>query len=205
MIIDINLSNKFANELNINCHPSNLKASNRCSLFLTKFEKDYNLNNLIKDDCDQCLLDNENRRNVVYYHTFWKLNSDFSDYQLRVLKLNLMSYLATQNLCCTRFLLWKLSSFPSSIENDLLHTFSYFFEKKIIILMDFESIFLCQNTIMFKNHEFCKSKIKHNYSQLYSVSLSDFVRFFVLGMYFDFKIFFYKIYKFFFRPVWWHI
>jgi len=181
---DSNILKKFSHDLNVNCDPSNLKTSNVCSNFLTKFDNDYNLNNQnTKDDCNRCMLDKKNQPMIVYHHTFWKIDSNFNEYQLRVLKLNLMSYLATQNLCCTRFLFWKLKNFPLSIETDLLKTFSFYFDKKIIKLMQFESISLCRHTVMFKDHDLCKSNQQIDFTNKNSVSLSDFVRFFVLDQY----------------------
>ena len=181
---DFSLLNQYIDDLNVKCEPSNLKISNVCSNFLTKFDNAHNLNDVnSKDECNKCILDKKNQPIIIYHHTFWKLDLNYNQYQLRVLKLNIMSYLATQNLCCTRFLFWKLKDFPKSIETDLFNTFSYYFDKKIIKFMQFESRSLCQNTIMFKEHEFCKSNKQIDFKHKYSVGLSDFVRFFVLDQY----------------------
>ena len=183
--IDANLLQQFNDELNLNCDPSNLKTSKICSIFLTKFETDHLLNDYTsKNDCNQCMFDKHKQRIIINYHTFWKLGSNYNDYQLRVLKLNLMSYLATQNLCCSRFMFWKLKDFPKQIETDLLQTFSYYFDKKIIQFKQFESKLICKKTVMFKDHEFCKNSNKEkDFNRHYSVSLSDFVRFVVLDQY----------------------
>ena len=50
-----------------------------------------------KNDCGQCMFNrSDGSIFFVYYHTFWDLDSKDKDYQLRVLRLNLMSYLITQ-------------------------------------------------------------------------------------------------------------
>lgn len=172
-----NLSNLFNLVLDQDCDPKNLKISINCSASLKAFKPSICE---ILNDCDQCLFNKDGTKMIIYHHTFWKL-SDFKDYELRVLKLNLMSYLATQNLCCTQFLFWKLDNFPKNIEKDLLNTFSYYFQKNIIKFKVFNLKSLCKTTILFKNHSICSTKM--NFMDFDSVSLSDFVRFFVLEQY----------------------
>ncbi len=66
-------------------------------------------------------------------------------------------------------------------QKDLLNTFSYYFQKNIIKFKVFNLKSLCKTTILFKNHSICSTKM--NFMDFDSVSLSDFVRFFVLEQY----------------------
>lgn len=167
------------------CDPKNLKISNECSQQLEKFNDNYNYQYDKKDDCDRCIFDkNNNKKITIYHHTFWKLNNLFDDYERRVLKLNLMSYLATQNLCCSKFYFWKLENFPQVIEKDLLKSFSYYFSKKIIEFKLFNLKNECETSYLFKNHQICSGNTLYDsFGSTDSVSLSDFVRFFVLDQY----------------------
>lgn len=182
-----NLSNKLINLLNKYCDPNNLKISPQCSDNLVTFDEklDYLYNPNIKDDCAQCI-SNENdpiKKLYIYHHTFWKLSSP-SNYELRVLKLNLMSYLATQNLCCTKFYFWKLSNFPQNIEDDLRKEFKFYIDKNVLEFKLFNINSLCKTANLFKNHATCKSNnIDDSILHTHSVGLSDFVRFFVLDQY----------------------
>ena len=77
------------------------------------------------DECNECMKadGSEHTRPIIYHHTFWhqvKQNA----MHVRVMKLNIMSYLATQNMCCTKFIMWKLREFPANVEQELNETFA---------------------------------------------------------------------------------
>lgn len=124
-----------------------------------------------------------------YHHTFWQIGDDSNAFNKRALRLQIMSFLATQNLCCTRLIVWKLSSFGPQLEKELRREFKYYIEKKslVIKLFDFEELCAFDDDksgfySMFANHVVCKTKpALERESAL--VALSDFVRFFVLDIY----------------------
>lgn len=169
---------------------------NECSVYnnnvnitcLNRLNNDIKLNSFeLKNDCNQCLIFNKKNEFIVNYHTFWQLkdfNKDNDDYYYRILKLNIMSYLATQNLCCTRFILWKLANFPIEIETELNNMFKYYIEKKIIQIKLFDIDEICSNRgSLFRKTVICKKCKKMNLNAGKLVAISDLVRFMVLDIY----------------------
>jgi hypothetical protein len=71
----------------------------------------------------------DKKENYIYYHTFWQPVSSKS-YHLRVMKLNILSYLATQNLIHTRLIIWSLKRL--SVENEIKEEFREFIKKGVI-------------------------------------------------------------------------
>ena len=74
------------------------------------------------DKCFECI-DGVNNRHIVHFHTLWQILRPDAALE-RLMKLNIMSFLATQNLCCTRLVLWTLLEFPLPVENELRKTFA---------------------------------------------------------------------------------
>jgi len=169
------------------CSPEVFRTAKVCSNALLKIN-----DSQIKNNCNQCYTRND--ENKIYYHTFWDLalvNSTRHEYQFRVLKLNLMSYLTTQNLCCSKLILWTLNEFTINYLNvKLSHSlFNVYLQNRTIQLRLFDIKVLCLNTISFKNHSIClnnkSNKITNNTSKnmINIVGFTDFVRFFVLDQY----------------------
>lgn len=174
-IVEPNIVNDFKRILNNQCNPTNINLNSTCIQSIKRLTK-----HILKDDCSQCLIIN-NRKQYVYYHTYWDIEPNNESYQQRVLKLNLLSYLATQNLCCTKFILWKSNKFPKNLLSNLTFMFSNYLN--IIQFKTFNTTELCKTTQSFKDHNICQlSSNEHsNYKNI--VGFSDFVRFFVLDQY----------------------
>ena len=118
----------------------------------------------------------------IYYHSFWDLDSKYQDYQLRVLKLNMISYLATQNLKCTKLIIWKLNRFSKKIQADLSNIFSAYLNN--IQFKTFDLHLLCNTSVSFKKHQICNLNYPLNLESIENlVDISDLVRFFVLDQY----------------------
>jgi hypothetical protein len=94
----------FKRIIQFDCDPKNFKVSENCLLQLEKLDK--HLLSLDRTElipsyaCDKCFAPSKK----VHYHTFWNYDSfDITNAKnknrLRMINLNLMSYLATQNLC----------------------------------------------------------------------------------------------------------
>jgi hypothetical protein len=142
-----------------------------------------NKNDRKDQKCNECMSQTDSF--IIYHHTFWQLNySSFNRNDIRIFKLSIMSYLFTQNLCCTRFILWKLNDFPIAIENNIKKTFHYYIESNIINIKTFDMNQVCKlNESTFRNYEFCNRKFNNSdYTHSYA-ALSDFVRFVVLDIY----------------------
>jgi hypothetical protein len=172
------------NECNVNI----IKINSSC---LNSVERFYDKNGLSKkfskkNDCAQCLQSGKENI-IIYHHTFWQLknfNPTKDEYYVRIMKLNIMSYLVTQNPCCTRFILWKLTNFPNEVEEELKRSFKLYFQKKIIEIREFSLLELCKNDeSSFKRTIFCLESDSINLNDGKLVALSDLVRFMVLDLY----------------------
>lgn len=142
-------------------------------------ELDRTSNSFIKPVCS-----NEDK---IVFHTFWQFGSDSSFY-MRVLKLNVMSFLSTQNLDCSKLILWTLNSFSPSIKSNILSIFDYYVRSRVLEVRQFDLKELCREARDRKSH-FAKSSVclfsnKQDYSDIYNmVGFSDLIRFFVLDIY----------------------
>lgn len=156
----------------------------------------------VLNKCDECLKIN-NQKTIVYFHTFSeikeKINSEMFIFRNRILDLNLMSYLATQNLCCTRFILWKLRSFPIQTESRIMKKFEKWIKSGQVTIREFNIEKLCKLSIKtngstLHKYDICRTNEKFSPNQL--VAFSDLVRFVALdiygGIYVDGDVFFLK-------------
>lgn len=145
------------------------------------------------------------------FNTFWKIRiSDKSaKFSLRMLKLNVMSFLVTQNLYCSRLVIWKLASFPRELESEIIDTFAEYIRNDLVVMREFDVELMCRRAINkssyshFHKSGICLKALEKGESPpsfgflLSSVSLSDFLRFMVLdfdggGIYTDGDVIFLK-------------
>ena len=100
--------------------------------------------------------------------------------------LNIRSFIATQNLCCVKLLLWRLAEFSPSILDELNDAFAAYIKRGVIEIRLFDMATICRGKRTFlAKKPFCKGK-KHELKSLIRykiVGLSDFVRFVVLDLY----------------------
>ena len=104
---------EFQNVVNEFCNEKTDKLDLKCLNKLSELDKRISKQNMEFNPCDKCLKFN-NEAFTIYHHTFWQLNelkSETSMFYRRTIFLNIMSYLTTQNLCCTKFIFWKLKEF----------------------------------------------------------------------------------------------
>lgn len=159
------------------CDPRNISLNYICLNRVN--ELDRTSNNFIKPVCS-----NEDK---IVFHTFWQFGSDSSFY-MRVLKLNVMSFLSTQNLDCSKLILWTLNSFSPSIKSNILNIFDFYVRSRVLEVRQFDIKELCREASDKKAH-FAKSSVclfsnKQDYSDIYNmVGFSDLIRFFVLDIY----------------------
>ena len=146
------------------------------------------------NECDECELsidsersDGNSTRRVFHYHTFWQIDRNHSELaiHIRVLKLCMMSFLATQNLCCAKLLFWKLTEFPIEVETDLRQSFAVYIQRGVIEFNTFDLDVICKSsTSLFRNNSLCREQSQNaSFTDNYLVALSDFVRFAVLDIY----------------------
>jgi hypothetical protein len=129
---------------------------------------------------------------TIYYHTYWNLEK-YKSLHFRIMKLNILSYLATQNLNETKLIIWREAKFDDLVLEELRKEFTVFFETNTIEIrrLDFEDF--CSNGLFKSYHKPCMHYGK-NPSNF--VAYSDFVRFLVLykysGIYVDGDVVFLK-------------
>ena len=93
-----------------------------------------------------------------------------------------MSYLATQNLCCTKLIMSKLKEFPQSVEKQLNTHFAKHIQNGNFQIKTFTLRVMCRS----KHSIFlliCQIEHKANFDKYNMVVFSDFVRFAVLDIY----------------------
>ena len=171
------------------CHHEDFGKQRLCNdqlKALDKQIKEDRLKMLDYDECDECKQPNGKKR-TVYYHTIWQLNDETNAIQIRIMKLNIMSFLATQNLCCSKFIFWKLKEFPNKIENDLRRVFAEYISRDIVELKVFDLEKICQDSksVLSRSIMCHAGFISRSLagSNSYLIGLSDLVRFAVLDLY----------------------
>ena len=140
--------------------------------------------NQSENDCGQCL-----GLKTVFHHTFWQATGGREHLQLRVMKLNMASFLTTQNLCCTKFIFWKLGDLTPALEADLRSSFKRFVDLDLIRIENVDLRDLCSGSGSnpFVHHAICSSSLS-SISQAAQdagqvASVSDIIRFLVLFKY----------------------
>ena len=129
----LNITN-FNNFVDKACPVEDLQASLRCLGQLADFEE---LNKEVQI---------ENPKRIVYYHTFWSElneNETVDSVEMRVRKLNIASYLATQNLLHTKLLIWNLKPMKRKLSTHFKSIFQNYLDKGIIELRSLNLTGLC--------------------------------------------------------------
>ena len=172
----------FNQVVNEYCNSKETKLGLNCLEKLS--ELDARFKDTHENPCDKCTPQNT----PVYHHTFWQLNelkSETAQFYRRTIFLNIMSYLATQNLCCTKFIFWKLKEFPQEIEDEIRKKFAYYIKNKIleIKLFDMNEIVCANKGSSFQGTRLCGGTSDSSLAGRHLISLSDLVRFVVLDAY----------------------
>ena len=195
----LNLNKKFEREFEqiaaFDCNVSNLSVVQPCLGRLAHLgnemrrQKEQHLLNY--DKCAECTEasgggdDDDSRRRLVFYHTFWQL-SERSVAHVRVMKLAIMSYLATQNLCCTKLIFWRLAEFPADVVSELSAVFARHIQSGALEFRLFDIVAICRSKRTFLAKKPMCGTGNNETEALergHLIALSDFVRFVVLDIY----------------------
>jgi hypothetical protein len=131
---------------------------------------------------------------TIFYHTFWEPNS-MRPHHEHVMRLSILSFLATQDLNRAKFIIWSLR--PLNNEKELKNEFKKYFDTKILdfLILDFQV--LCSKGLFKTRFVACSTLNHRNF-----VAFSDFIRFLVLysygGIYVDGDVMFLRDMK----PFW---
>ena len=158
------------------------------------------------DPCRVCDSRNGAKKTFIY-HTFFHFGINDA-INRRMMNLAISSFLATQNLCCAKLIVWHLNQFDIKIINETNSLFRNYITKNNLELKVFNIAELCSfrnesysihATSYFAQHQICVNKAFHMADLSHGremIGFSDFVRFFVLdaipGIYFDGDVIFLK-------------
>jgi hypothetical protein len=134
--------------------------------------------------CSLCLQDSNSNPRTMFFHTYFHFTANNTN-MLRMMNLNVMSFLATQNLCCSKLILWTLGHFSREIVKKTNITFDKYIKSGNFEIRKFEIRDLCRFMGVnnetglfssFRSHPICTSVKSQQVGD--QVALSDFVRFF---------------------------
>ena len=178
----LNEIDEFDTLIQTNCPVANLTVAYSCLKSLSQYK--------IKSN------NNKNELDIIYYHSFWRIDED-KPHHLRVLMLQMLSFLATQDLSKAHFILWVQNNFNQEIRKALIKKFNYYFNKDSIQIRVLNFTDLCSTGIFKNQFNDCNLTTYSN-----AVAYSDFIRFLVLykygGLYTDGDIVFLRD----MRPFW---
>jgi len=169
------------------CDPRNFTLKSTCLSSLKQFDvylldlKAKNIN--VVNGCDKCLnfVDGETNsvtQQKVLYHTFWNLNNRGPT--VRMVNLNLLSYLATQNLCCSKMYIWVLEGNKAKFESFIDEKLQFSLKNGFLEVKEFTIVEFCQSGFFKQN--IC-ANLNASMGTFHMVSLSDLIRFAVLDKY----------------------
>jgi hypothetical protein len=169
------------------CDPRNFTLKSTCLSSLKQF--DVHLLNLrakninVTNGCDKCLnFVNSETNSItqikVLYHTFWNLNNRGST--VRMVNLNILSYLATQNLCCSKMYIWVLEGNKAKFESFIDEKLQFSLKNGFLEVKEFTIVEFCQSGFFKQN--IC-ANLNTSMGTFHMISLSDLIRFAVLDKY----------------------
>lgn len=191
--VDVKYRLEFDEVLKKSCNPANLSANYECLDELNKLDKRFSSSTSYsvsipaswRLDCT-----NDKRRHV-FFHTYWHLSNsiDLDSVDFRMLRLSVMSYLASQNSACSTLILWLSREFSDLLRSKILETFAYYIRNGQLQLRRFDFNELCDEANIrgchFAKSYICTSKlfIHRIHLSMNVIGFSDLVRFFVLDIY----------------------
>lgn len=191
------LNNNILNEYDANEMQFDDIANTYCNVYLLNNSRKC-LNKMQTYDTNNYIIEFTKIYKPIYYHTFWEIN-ETSLYERRILKLNVLSYLATQNLTHTRLILWTLKNLE--MKDELKAEFKKYFNSGVLEVRLINLTYLCSKGVFEKYYKDCIGVRAYN-KYLGYVEFSDFVRFLVLynygGIYVDGDVIFLRD----MRPFW---
>ena len=189
----INQTLLFKSIIQTDCNATQYKIERGCLDKLSHFDKFLLSENRTKPNLNdvecinECQIMYSLNDSKVYYHTFWhfeifNISSEADKYRLRMINLNILSYLATQNLCCTKFIIWKLDKFSVDLEALIVRMFRFYIDQGLIEIKTFLVEEFCAHGFFKKG--VCDQKGSYRtLNERYLVSVSDLIRFAVLDKY----------------------
>ena len=189
------LKEKFKYILNEYCNAKENENSLTCIEKLKEFDLLFGTfkENNSKNYCTIFNYALNNNASKFYYHTFWQITNrktSNNEYFKKVMKLNIMSYLYSQNLCCSKMIVWLAFNFGEEFEKELKKTFEYFIKNDNLEFKKLDLEEICSYNdysfySSFREHALCSKESFDKIKKLNanSVQLSDLLRFVVLDLY----------------------
>lgn len=149
-------------EIDTNCPVKLLNVTHKCLKRLRE------LNEYESDEPD----------GTIYYHTYWNLGrGPQPELRYRIVKLNIRSFLATQNLKYSKLIVWLAHGSDNNLKKQLNDQFKNFIDKNIFEIKEVNYENLCLNGAFGQNYKTCVSTRSDD------IAISDFIRFLVLYEY----------------------
>ena len=165
--LNVTIFNSFIDKY---CHVEDLYVTSTCLNALANFEETKKPVRI------------ENEKRLIYYHTMWaevKLNNLID---LRIRKLNLISYLATQNLLHTKMIIWLLKPLERTFSMKFKSMFQNYLNKKIIELKIIDFKTLCSKNLILNTRFSVCTNIKINETHHINAA-KDLIKFLLLYNY----------------------
>jgi hypothetical protein len=121
----------------------------------------------------------QTQRKTFYHHTYWSLKKS-NRLHFNIMRINILSYLATQNLSLTKLLIWTDKDLDLELVIKLRKEFKQFFAAGVIDIRPIEFELLCSAGVF---NNFYNECIYNGNKPSNLVAYSDFVRFLVLYTY----------------------
>lgn len=174
-----------------------LNASYRCLDELKKYDfKYFQLSESNNSNSNEYEVVEAQKTSSILYHTFWSVDNGDETHHFRVINLNVLSFLATQDLRKAKLIIWFLKPFKN-IRKFKIKFFKYM-HMNVIELRMLDLHDLCSRGVFNLKFKFCLKTLKSDSI----VEFSDFVRFLVLyhygGLYIDGDVLFLRDMK----PFW---
>lgn len=184
IFVDSKYRDEFEQVIDKWCKPENPLLNFICLEGIHRFDQKFNISQW-RLDCTK------DKRRRVLFHTYWKLEGevDLNGVHIRMLRLNIMSFLATQNASCSTLVIWLSSNFSTNARKDMIDKFDKFFQNGRLELRVFDFDALCTEALVrktrFSHSYFCTSNNTsiRTQNEKNVVGFSDLARFFILDLY----------------------
>ena len=148
--------------INEQCSVKSLYLMPKCTSSLSSLYKQIG-----RSSSSGCQAFNCSHYRKTYFHMFWHLtdqSNERNELNKRIIRLNVMSFLATQNLCCTKLILWKTEYFGTRVLAELNKMFAHYIGAGNLAIKTLSLKEIChyQGPIYyssFRKHRICSTSI----------------------------------------------
>lgn len=164
------------------CNATQLEDISLCLNQMSQIHNDLDKELSGINKCHWCQME-RNKIKTFYHHTFFGHGVEINKTNIkRIIYLHVTSFLATQNLCCTKLIVWVLHNFQPELKREIEASFFEYIEKgnlemKLFSIKELCSINKTSKSLYssFAGHSTCEADSTMVHKN--QVALSDLVRF----------------------------